>query len=237
MLDGTLDQNAISDDRQVFTFLRGVIVDCGDVDRLCNIFTGLAYPGNSAIPEEPDYHYTYAGEMPFSSISGLDVSEMKEDGNEQMVSANRWSTDGIKVEIPVQRYSWESYHSVVNQASGAHLPSKRLCEALSLRYRADTWDLHDASGVASLYREVGEYDSQISGSFCYLRRDLLDKYLTQFGKQLVWLMWGERGLHHRNTDASNLHECYANHQHIHKRVHVYPACSGNTVSSAQQRIE
>jgi hypothetical protein len=237
MLDGTLNQNAISDDRQVFTFLRGVIVDCEHVDRLCNIFTGLAYPGNSAIPEEPDYHYTYAGEMPFSSISGLDVSEAKEDGNEQMVSADRWSTDGIKVEIPVQRYSWESYHSVVNQASGAHLPSKRLCEALSLRYRANTWDLHDASGVASLYREVGELDAQISGSFCYLRRDLLEKYLTQFGKQLVWLMWGERGLHHRNVDATNLSEYYANHQHIHKRVHVYQAYSGDTVSSAHKRIE
>lgn len=105
------------------------------------------------------------------------------------------------------------------------LPSKRLCEALNLRYRANKWDLHDALGEASLYREVGEYGSQISGSFCYLRRDLLDSYLTQSGKALVWLMWGERGFHHRSVEAHNLQEYYSNHQHIHKRTHSYQPTS------------
>lgn len=222
VLDGFLEQNAPADDRQVFTFLRGVLVDRGEVDRLCTLFTVLEYPGNDAIPEEPSYYYTYAGEMPFSSIPGLPVADEQEgDRAEHMVSADRWSNNGIVVDIPVQQYSWESYHSVVNQNSGASLPSKLLCEALSLRYRANKWDLHDASGVASLYREVGEYDSQISGTFSYLRRDLLDRYLAQSDKALVWLMWGERGLHHRSAAALSLHEYFANHQHIHKRTHVY----------------
>lgn len=227
VLDGFLEQNAPADDRQVFTFLRGVLVDSGEVDRLCALFTGLEYPGNDAIPEEPGYYYTYAGEMPFSSIPGLPVAaEQEGDRAEYMVSADRWSDNGIAVDIPVQKYNWESYHSVVNQNSGASLPSKLLCEALSLRYRANKWDLYDASGVASLYREVGEYGSQVNGSFSYLRRDLLDSYLTQSDKALVWLMWGERGFHHRSADAHNLHEYYANHQHIHKRTHVYqPALS------------
>lgn len=226
VLDGFLEQNAPADDRQVFTFLRGVIVDSGEVDRLCTLFTGLEYPGNDAIPEEPSYYYTYAGEMPFSSIPGLPVTDEQEgDRAEYMVSADRWSNNGVAVDIPVQKYNWESYHSAVNQNSGACLPSKRLCKALSLRYRANKWDLHDAAGVASLYREVGEYGSQISGSFSYLRRDLLDSYLTQFGKALVWLMWGERGVHHRSAEAHNLHEYYANHQHIHKRIHVYQPAS------------
>ena len=131
----------------------------------------------------------------------------------------------MMVDIPVQTYNWESYHSVVNQGSGASLPSKRLCEALSLRYRANKWDLHDAAGVASVYREIGEYGSQLNGSFSYLRRDLLDSYLMQSGKALVWLMWGERGFHHRSAEARNLHEYYANHQHIHKRTHVYQPAS------------
>lgn len=222
VLDGFLEQNAPADDRQVFTFLRGVIVDSGEVDRLCMLFTRLEYPGNDAIPAEPGYYYTFAGEMPFSSIPGLPIADEQEgDSTEYMVSADRWSNKGVVVDIPVQKYSWESYHSVVNQGGGANLPSKRLCEALSLRYRANKWDLHDASGVASLYREVGEYGSEISGSFSYLRRDLLDCYLTQSGKALVWLMWGERGFHHRSAEARNLHEYCANHQHIHKRAHVY----------------
>ncbi|MDX2298387.1 MAG: hypothetical protein NW204_01550 [Xanthomonadaceae bacterium] len=226
LLDGFLEQNAPADDRQVFTFLRGVLVDSREVDRLCRLFTGLEYPGNNAIPEEPGHYYTYAGEMPFSSIPGLTVADEQEgDRAEYMVSADRWSNNGVAVDIPVQKYNWESYHSVVNQGSGSSLPSKQLCEALGLRYRANKCDLHDASGVASLYREVGEYGSQINGSFSYLRRDLLDCYLTQSGKALVWLMWGERGFHHRSAEAHNLHEYYANHQHIHKRTHVYQPTS------------
>lgn len=226
LLDGVVEQNAPTDDRQLFTFLRGVLVDSSEVDRLCKLFTGLEYPGNDAIPEAPGYYYTYAGEMPFSSIPGLPVADEQEgDRAEYMVSADRWSNNGVTVDVPVQKYNWESYHSVVNQGSGASLPSKRLCEALSLRYRANKWDLHDASGVASLYRKVGEYGSQISGSFSYLRRDLLDSYLAQSGKALVWLMWGERGFHHRSAEAHNLHEYYADHQHIHKRTHVYQPAS------------
>lgn len=226
LLDGFLEQNAPSDDRQVFTFLRGVLVDSGEVDRLCKLFTSLEYPGNDAIPDAPGYYYTYAGEMPFSSIPGIPVSDEQEDDHaEYMVSADMWSSNGVAVDIPVQAYNWESYHSVVNQGNGASLPSKRLCEALSLRYRANKWDLHDVSGVASLYRKVGEYGSHISGSFSYLRRDLLDCYLTQSGKVLVWLMWGERGIHYRSAEARNLHEYYANHQHIHKRIHVYQPAS------------
>lgn len=227
VLDGFLEQNAPTDDRQVFTFLRGVLVDRREVDRLCTLFNELEYPGNGAIPEEPSYYYTYAGEMPFASIPGLPVDDEPEgERAEYMVSADRWSNDGVAIEIPVQKYAWESHHSVVNQGGGGRLPSKKLCEALKLRYRATRrWDLHDASGVASLYREVGEYGSEINGSFSYLRRDLLDRYLTQSGKALVWLMWGERGFHHRAAGAHNLEEFYSSHQHIHKRIHVYPPAS------------
>ena len=227
VLDGFLEQNAPADDRQVFTFLRGVLVDSEEVERLCTLFAGLESPGSHAIPEVPSYYYTYAGEMPFPSLPGSPVADEQErDRAEYMVPADRRSDNGVVVEIPVQKYQWESYHSVLNQNSGASLPSKLLCEALSLSYRANKWDFHDVSGVASLYREVGEYGSQTSGSFSFLRRDLLDAYLTRSGKTLVWLMWGERGFHYRSAVAHNLHEYCADHQHIYKRTHVYrPASS------------
>lgn len=218
VLDGFLNQNAPADNRQVLTFLRGVLVDSGEVDRLLTLFDSLVYPGNYRIPNMPEHHYTYAGEMPFSSIPGLPAADEQErDPSEDMVSAGRGSNNGVAVDIPVQSYSWESFHSVVNQGGGATLPSKLLCEALSLRYRANIFDLHDASGVASLYRGVGEYGSKIHGSFSYLRRDLLDSYLSQSGKSLVWLMWGERGFHNLAIEV----EYFANDEHIHKRTHVY----------------
>lgn len=53
VLNGFLEQNAPADDRQIFTFLRGVLVDSGEVDRLCTLFARLEYPGNDSIPAEP----------------------------------------------------------------------------------------------------------------------------------------------------------------------------------------
>lgn len=228
VLDGYLEQNAPADERQVFTFLRGVLVDSGEVDRLCTLFTGLKYPGNHAIPEGPSYYYTYAGEMPFLSIPGLPIAgEQESDRAEYVVSADGWSNNGVVVDIPVQKYAWESYHSEMNQSGGACLPSKQLCEALSLRYSPNKWDLHDASGVASLYREIGEYGSQINGNFSYLRRDLLDRYLSHSNKVLVWLMWGERDFHYRFSERSNLHKHYAGHKNIHKGIRVYESTSSD----------
>ncbi|MDO4706506.1 MAG: hypothetical protein Q4A98_09930 [Comamonadaceae bacterium] len=229
LLDGFIEQTA-GDDRQVFTFLRGVLVKNEEVGRLRELFSKLEYPGNSAIPDAPEHYYTYAGEMPFCSLPGLYRTGQQEGSRyENKVSANHWADNGILVEIPVQTYSWESYHSEMNQCGSAILPSKDICEALNLRYRENKWDLHDASGVASLYRKLGGNKLQISGRLSYLRRDLLDKYLTQSGKTLVWLMWGERGIHYRSPALQNirLHDYCANHQHIHRRFHAYQPTSGS----------
>lgn len=222
VLEGYLKQNAPTDYRQVHTYIRGVLVDSGEVERLLKLFNSLVYPGNHRIPKIPEHHYTYAGEMPFPSIPGLPVAdEQQRNSDDEMVSADKGSGNGVAVEIPVQNYSGESFHSVVNQGGGATLPSERLCEALSLRYRANLFDLHDASGVASLYRRVGELASKISGSCSYLRRDLLDSYLSQSGKSLVWLMWGERGFHQLPIEV----EYFAKDEHIHKRTQVYQFAS------------
>lgn len=47
--------------------------------------------------------------MPFSSIPGMPVANEREDERtEYMVSAERRSTNGVMVDIPVQTYNWES---------------------------------------------------------------------------------------------------------------------------------
>lgn len=57
-----------------------------------------------------------------------------------VVTDDHWSDNGIEVEITVQNYGWESYHSIVNQDGSVCLTSKRLCEVLNLHYRARQWD-------------------------------------------------------------------------------------------------
>jgi hypothetical protein len=221
LLDGFIEQNAKSDYRQVFSFLRGLLVDRADVEPLTKLFAGMKYPGNDAIPSCRESFYTYAGEMPFETAPGMLPQIPNEDEYESpKVSTDRWSGNGISVVIPVQQYCWESYHSQLNPNGGTEFPSTELCEALGLSYRAGQWDLHDAQGVASLYREVGEDDKEAHGHLSYLRADLLDLYLETTGKALVWLVWGERGLHYRATESRSLHALMADHKHIHKRAVV-----------------
>lgn len=223
LLDGFIEQNAKSDYRQVFTFLRGLLVDRADVEPLTRLFAGMEYPGNDAIPSSRENFYTYSGEMPFETAPGMPHRAKSE--NEyasHKVSTDHWSGKGISVTIPVQQYRWESYHSQLNPHGGTEFPSTELCEALGLSYRAGQWDLHDAQGVASLYREVGKDDQKAHGHLSYLRADLLDRYLVTTGKVLVWLIWGERGLHYRATESRSLHGLLVDHKHIHKRAVVRP---------------
>ncbi|WP_288496289.1 hypothetical protein [uncultured Stenotrophomonas sp.] len=221
LLDGFIEQNAKSDYRQIFSFLRGLLVDRSDVEPLTKLFGEMAYPGNSAIPDAREHFYTYAGEMPFKTAPGMSPRMGAEDEEEfRKVSSDRWSGEGIAVIIPVEQYRWESYHSQLNPHGGTELPSTELCEALGLSYRADQWDLYDVQGVASLYREVGGDDKEVHGHLSYLRADLLDRYLAETGKALVWLIWGERGLHYRATVGRSLHGLWADHKHVHKNSFV-----------------
>jgi hypothetical protein len=240
LLDGFIEQNAKGDDRQVFSFLRGLLVDRADVTPLTKLFAGMEYPGNDAIPPSRERFYTYAGEMPFETAPGMPRQAKTEDEDEfRKVSTDRWSGEGISVAIPVQQYRWESYHSQLNPSGGTEFPSTELCEALGLSYRAGQWDLHDAQGVASLYREVGEDDKEVHGHLSYLRADLLDRYLTERGKTLVWLVWGERGLHYRAAESRNLHGLFADHKHIHKRAVVRSAsarAAGATIAPEGDRL-
>ncbi|MGZ8892171.1 MAG: hypothetical protein ACXW1R_04405 [Halobacteriota archaeon] len=226
LLNGFVEETAKTDYRQVFTFLRGVFVRKAHVARLLKTFEVMQYPGNDAIPQEPEHYYTYAGEMPFEVPPGFpEKSKNAENLNEMQceVGENRWSKGGVPVEIPVQLYSWESYHSELNKASCISLPSPKLCQYLGLGYRPNQWDLHDDLGVASLYRELGTEDISLSGRLAYLRADLLQRYLDETDQALVWLMWGERGQHYRGHSSGNkeLHHLYADHKHIHKRSAVW----------------
>ena len=159
-------------------------------------------------------------------IAGDDDELEDEEGHyepdpQPRVGERGWRGGGVPMELPVQQYCWESYHSTVNTAGAPGLPSTALCESLGLHYRAGQWDLHDTRGAASLYRRVTREnaadDERVSGWVCFQRADLLERYLSKNGLSLVWLMWGERGIHHRANRKYEMQEYFADHKHIHKR--------------------
>jgi len=216
LLEGFLEETAKTDYRNVFTFMRGILVERDQVSKLKKVFDSMEYPGNDAIASVREQYYKYAGEMPFDSVPGIPSSVT--DSEQKMVSTDRWTGNGVPVEVPVHVYSWESYHSKLNPESGAFFPSPAICQATRLGFRPYQWDLYDQEGVGSLYRRLKGRDDSVRGRIAYVRADLLDQYLEATNKALVWLIWGERGEHYRGRSGidRDLYHVYDQHKHIHK---------------------
>jgi hypothetical protein len=221
LLQGYVEQTAPSDNRHVFTFLRGVIADRQSTRNILEAFDVIDYPGNRAIPEPLDDYYTFAGEIPWSTQFGFDLRDTNGKAErDEREAFERYDSEGrqpgIPVEIPAYRFSWESYHSELNQTGGTLVPAPALCDELRLTNRLGEWDLYDPAGrLASAYREFkGPTDGQRS-SLLFLRADLMAKYLSD-NRVLVWLVWGERNFHHRGSFSSSLRDAFDGHKHVHR---------------------
>ena len=49
------------------------------------------------------------------------------------VQFNEWDELSPLVEVPVQSYEWESYHSSLNQAGRILFPNTEICQSLNLK--------------------------------------------------------------------------------------------------------
>lgn len=93
--------------------------------------------------------------------------------------------------VPLREYSWEGYHSVVNQAGVINVLARQLTDSLDLKGQPQTFDMFDADGKrASVTWQYGEPYGN-SEHFVYIRRDLLDRFLAEQGLRMVWVTWGE----------------------------------------------
>lgn len=204
LLDGFVLRQ--TDEREVFTFLRGVMIRDGRPFRaLSEVVAKTEYLGNHRIPEEGADYYLFAGEIPWSQMYG--AQEGRTGGRRQIDRAfygykhGKWG--GIPLEVPIRRWAWESYHSELNQVSGIDLPSPSICNSFNLRSHDAGFDLFDTSGVpASLYREwpADDDDGFTRSHVLYLRTDLMDLYLQQTSQRFIWIPWGERNVHYRRHE-------------------------------------
>jgi len=227
LVEGFVDENAPSDDREVFSFLRGVLVQRKDTAELLEKFRQIEYPGNSAVPEPWSDHYTYAGEIPWSNYfapglrdadgkakRNLEDAFVRYDGSRQI--------SGVSVEVPAHRFSWEGYHSELNQVSGTILLAPALCEKLDLVNHRGEWDLYERSGRrATIYREFNAGERGPRSHLLYLRADLMTKYLST-ELELIWLVWGERNFHFTASNSA-LRGAFAKvgHEHIHRYARTW----------------
>jgi hypothetical protein len=202
LLNGFIQQKG-SDDRETFAFVRGLLMRRKDIGRIKQTVSDLDYLGNSRIPEASDDYYTYAGEIPWSPQFGSNYRLANDRAQRhlspilQRFSGGRWTESG-RVEVPVHRWSWESYHSSLNQVSGVEFPAPALCEKLGLVNHNGSFDMWDsADRQASVYREFDVADQFGRSELIYLRQDLLERYLSLTDQAFVWIPWGERTLNYR----------------------------------------
>lgn len=177
--------------RQVWGLLHALLVDQKDGERLVSALMNRDDPGRWWIPEPPSDYYTFAGEIPWSPVFALN-----EDGDGSTEALYRRlveiddETSG-EIEILAHHFSWESYHSHLNAAGGALVPSKLFSEAFDLRRIPRGFDQVTPEGrMAAISAGAPE---GMTGNLLYIREDLLHQYAA--GRCLVWLVWGERQLH------------------------------------------
>lgn len=184
--------------REVWTFLRALLLKDDVIGRLRQRIEKTAYLGNHRIPSAADDYYTFAGEVPWSTRYGAVLRRRDGSAKRHLDNAMEWyspTRTSYRVEVPVHYWAWESHHSELNQVSGVKFPAPALCEHSNLRSQDASFDLRDASGrTASLYREIDGATSE--SHLLYMRQDLVHDYLVATGQKLVWIPWGERTFHH-----------------------------------------
>ncbi|MDH2171079.1 hypothetical protein N5J50_01230 [Acinetobacter johnsonii] len=214
LLNGFLKEGSKTDYREISTFMRGFFVANEHISKLSDFVFNEDYLGNNALPQTPEYHYKYAGEMvlgnTFFKLNHNVSSQMNFDGSDE---------SSFPIELPVQSYAWESYHSTLNQAGGIDFPTPELCQRLGLKYHNGDPDLYDLDGVGSIFRTFKSDNDTLRGNLSYLRKDLFQKYLTETEQTFVWILWGERTQNYKG--GVEVYEYFRTNQHRHKQVYIW----------------
>jgi hypothetical protein len=118
------------------------------------------------------------------------------EANIQQVSVEREETSETFRPLPSVRYnSWEGYHSPLNESRNIATPARQITDHLGLLGKAQTFNLFDRQGnVASIslgHNKVSDTTQKVT----YIRKDLIDEFLTDTKCVLLWRIWGQRRHH------------------------------------------
>ena len=224
-VDGYLKTEDKILDRRVFGFIRGILIPKKQVAEAMSLLGSAEYLGNMYVPECPSDYYTYAGEIPWSE-NFANSEDYAQDHEEYLGEIGNQFGNGIQVEVLCHRYSWEDYHSSINRAGGYAVPSKTFSQKMKLRAGASCFDQFDEQNrLACIAYSPPEHFNE-SGNMLYLREDLLLKYMADTGKQLVWVVWGERNLANSNYPRPSWCQAvFQRYQHIWRRVETHERLS------------
>lgn len=93
--------------------------------------------------------------------------------------------------IPVMEYSWSS-NDLINNIGHKTIVAKEIAHELNLSALPQSFDLLEPNGTAATKYKESFAEGLTKYRMCYLRKDLLDRYLELTKTCLVWGIWGEK---------------------------------------------
>lgn len=139
----------------------------------------------------------------------FDQDDSTSDELPEEVEMDFYEKKTFEVLMPVMGFSWETYHSHVNDAGYTNVLSKEVANYLELVSSPQTFELFEPNGSKASINKYYYLDYNNNHSFVYLRKDLLDKFLSENKLRFVWAIWGERDVAFR-TDKGR-HEFFGSH--------------------------
>lgn len=127
---------------------------------------------------------------------------------------------GISVEVPIHDYSFSS-ENTENKTGGAEYLAPALTSYLRLVNKGASFDLYERSGKnASLYRRFGNDSAYFRSHLLFIRKDLLEKYLTYTKQKQVRFIWGEREFKTSSAGSyrNETKEAHIGYKFVHKRI-------------------
>jgi hypothetical protein len=169
--------------REAWAFISAFVTDKTSAPWLRSALNKKESPWRS--PDVPSDHYIFANEIPWHP--NFAYLALEEDAYHDKVCIGKRTAH---IETLAHQYAWEGYHSEMNRAGRARVPSKLFSTRLDLRGAPQTFDqfLPDGTRATITLSSVDGLDAEI----LYIREDLLRQYVGK--RAIVWYAFGEREL-------------------------------------------
>jgi hypothetical protein len=173
--------------REVWAFMSALVTPTQSAPHLVVALNAGERPWEAS--DVPSDHYTFAGEIPWHpsfAAEALADSDLEHAYRKSV----RVGTGNVEVEVPAHNYAWESYHSEMNQAGSALVPSRCFSAQFDLRSTPQEFDQFLPDGTRATITLSGV--DGLEGDILYVRDNLLRQYVGD--RTIVWFAFGEREL-------------------------------------------